>query len=287
MHPILVDLGWLELPAYGAMLAIAVLAALWTLRRRADRAGMDGARLTDLALWLLIWALVGAKGLLLLVELPRYLRDPAELITLVRAGGVFLGGFVAAACAAVILLRRYRLSFLPTADVIIPSLALGHAIGRVGCLLAGCCWGAACDLPWAITYTHPEAAHRLGTPLGIPVHPFPIYSFLFNMALFVLLERLYRRRPRNGSVLATYLILYGIGRFALELTRGDAARGFVLDGLLSTSQLISAILIAIGIGIHAWIRRRGQEARSTAGRDAGSGAGALARATNRKHGAGR
>jgi len=235
-----------------------VVLSLWTLRLRADRAGLDGVHLVDFALWLVIWALIGAKLLLIFVELPRYLRDPASLVGVLRAGGVFLGGFIAAVIAAVVLLRRYKLSALTTFDVIVPSLALGHSVGRIGCLMAGCCWGAACDLPWAITYTDPVAAERLGTPLYHPVHPFPVYEALFNFGLYLLLAALFKRRLAAGRVFATYLVLYGAGRFALEWTRGDAARGFVLDGFLSTSQLISLVLIVVGAGLHLWIRRRGR-----------------------------
>jgi len=256
MHPILIDLGFFQLPTYGLLLATGVVAALLTLRRRADRAGMDGTNLVDFALWLVIWALVGAKLLLVIVELPRYLRDPASLLGVFRAGGVFLGGFIAAVIAAAVLLRRYKLRTLPTFDVITPSLALGQAIGRLGCLMAGCCWGAACDLPWAVTYTDPVAAERLGTPLHQPLHPFPVYESLFDFGLYFLLAALFARRLAAGAVFATYLVLYGVGRFALEWTRGDVARGFVLDGLLSTSQLISLGMIVVGTGLHIWIRRR-------------------------------
>jgi phosphatidylglycerol:prolipoprotein diacylglycerol transferase len=256
MHPILIDFGFFQLPSYGMLLAFGVIAALWTLRSRADRAGMDGAHLVDFGLWLVIWALVGAKLLLVLVELPRYLRDPGAILGTIRAGGVFLGGFVAAVVAAVVLLRRYNLPTLPSFDVLSPSLALGHAIGRIGCLMAGCCWGASCDLPWAITYSSPIAAQNLGTPLHQPLHPFPVYSSLFNFGLYALLAAYYRRRPAAGRVFATYLLLYGIGRFLLEWTRGDAVRGFVLGGDLSTSQLISIALIATGTVLHLWIGRR-------------------------------
>jgi phosphatidylglycerol:prolipoprotein diacylglycerol transferase len=256
MHPILIDLGFFQVPSYGVMLATAVVVALWTLRFRADRAGMDGPHLVDFGLWLVIWALVGAKALLVLVELPRYIRDPASILGTIRAGGVFLGGFAAAVIAAIVLLRRYGLPALPTFDVISPSLALGHAIGRIGCLLAGCCWGGSCELPWAVTYTNPIAAQNLGTPLHQPLHPFPVYSGLFNIALYLLLAALFRRGPASGRVFATYLMCYGVGRFLLEWTRGDAARGFVLGGFLSTSQLISLILILAGAGLHLWISRR-------------------------------
>jgi phosphatidylglycerol:prolipoprotein diacylglycerol transferase len=256
MHPILIDLGFFQLPTYGVLLALGVVAGLVTLKLRADASGMDGARLVDFALWLVIWALLGAKLLLVIVELPRYLADPAALVGMVRAGGVFLGGFIAAVIAAVVLLRRYRLPALPTFDVIAPSLALGHSIGRIGCLMAGCCWGGHCELPWAITYTDPVAAERLGTPLHVALHPFPVYAALFNFALYLGLAALFKRRHAPGRVFATYLVLYGTGRFLLEWTRGDAVRGFVLGGALSTSQLIALGLAAAGAGFHWWIGRR-------------------------------
>jgi phosphatidylglycerol:prolipoprotein diacylglycerol transferase len=256
MHPTLIDLGFWQVPSYGVMVALGVVAGLLTLKRRADRSGLDGALLVDVALWLVIWALIGAKGLLVLVELPRYLSDPAQLIGLVRAGGVFLGGFAAAVAAAIVLFRRHRLPALPTLDAIIPSVALGQAIGRIGCLLAGCCWGSRCDLPWAITYTDPAAAANVGTPLHVSLHPFPAYEGLLDAVLYLGLELLHRRRPSPGRVFATYLLVYGAGRFLLEWTRGDAARGFVLSGALSTSQLIALAMIALGIALHAAARRR-------------------------------
>ena len=246
MHPVLIDLGFFQLPTYGVLLVTAVALGLWTLHRRAAAAGLDADRILDLGLWVIVWALVGSKAALVLVEARRYLHHPAELLDVLRAGGVFLGGLLAAILAGAILIRRYDLPFLRVADAAAPSVSLGQAIGRIGCLMAGCCWGGACDLPWAITYTDPRAHANVGTPLGIPVHPFPVYAMLFNFALYLFLAGLYRRRPPVGRVFAAYLLLYGTGRFLLEFTRGDAQRGFVLGGLLSTSQAISIGLVAAG-----------------------------------------
>ncbi len=255
MHPILIDFGFFQLPAYGVLMALGVMVGLFTIKLRANRSGLDGDRLVDLGLWVVIWALLGAKGLLVLVELPRYLGNPGQLFGLVRAGGVFLGGFIAAVVAGVILIRRYQLPGWRTMDVMVPSLALSHAIGRIGCLMAGCCWGRVCDLPWAITYTDPRAAANVGTPLHIALHPFPAYAAIFNFALYGFLEWLYGRRLAPGRVFASYLMLYGVGRFVLEWTRGDEARGFVLSGLLSTSQFIGLVLFVLGLGVNLWISR--------------------------------
>jgi phosphatidylglycerol:prolipoprotein diacylglycerol transferase len=256
MHPTLLDLGFYALPTYGVLLATAVLVALWTIKIRAEGAGMDAARVVDFALWLVIWALLGAKIMLVVVEWRRYLADPAQLLGLARAGGVFLGGFLAAVIAGFVMLKRYKLHALPTFDVIVPSLALGQAIGRLGCFFAGCCWGRSCDLPWAITYTDPTAHANLGTPLHMAVHPTPLYAAAFNFALFGLLVWIYRQRPAPGRVFACYLVVYGCGRFLLELTRGDEARGLYFDGMLSTSQLISAGMVVLGIALYRWAGRR-------------------------------
>jgi phosphatidylglycerol:prolipoprotein diacylglycerol transferase len=256
---ILLRVGISELPSYGFLLATGVILALWTLKLRAERAGMDAARVVDFGLWLVIWALLGAKILLVIVEWRRYLGDPAQLLGLARAGGVFLGGFLAAVVAAVIMLRRYKLKALPTFDVIVPSLALGQAIGRVGCFLAGCCWGRECDLPWAVTYTHPAATINVGTPLHVALHPFPAYAALFNFSVFLALSWLYKKKLAPGRVFAAYLMLYGAGRFLLELTRGDEVRGLYFGGLISTSQMISAGLVIIGVALDWWARRRTAE----------------------------
>jgi phosphatidylglycerol:prolipoprotein diacylglycerol transferase len=256
MHPRLIDLGFYEVPTYGVLVAVGVLLGLWTAKLRADRTGLDGSKVVDFSLWIVIWALLGAKLLYVLVGLPRFLADPGLLLTVVRSGGVFLGGFIGALVAAAVLLRRYGLPCLATVDVLAPSLSLGQAVGRIGCLAAGCCWGSSCDLPWAITYTDARAAATVGTPLHVALHPFPVYAALLNLALFGGLAALHRRRPAPGRVFSAYLVGYGLGRFALEWTRGDRDRGFVLGGALSTSQAITAIMIVVGVGLWIWAGRR-------------------------------
>jgi len=256
MHPILIDLGFFQLPTYGLLLAIGVILGLWRARVRAATRDLDADRIVDLGLWLIIWALLGSKILLIIVELPRYIHHPAELFGVLRAGGVFLGGFLAAVAASLILLRRYGLPLWETFDTLSPSISLGQAVGRLGCLAAGCCWGGHCDLPWAVTYHDIHAAENVGTPLGVPLHPFPVYAAISNFLIYLLLARLYRLRPAPGRVFASYLVLYGLTRFLLEYTRGDAVRGFVFSGMLSTSQLITALMVITGIALHLWISRR-------------------------------
>jgi phosphatidylglycerol:prolipoprotein diacylglycerol transferase len=243
--PQLIDLGFLAIPTYGVLLVTGIALGIWLAGRRATASGLPGERVADLAFWMVLWGLVGAKALLLVTS-PSYLTSLENLWWLLRSGGVFYGGFIGAAIAAFVLLRRYRIPFRRAADALAPSLALGHAFGRLGCFAAGCCYGAGCERPWAVTFTHPLAHSISGTPLHVPLHPVQLYEAAFNLANYALLAWLYRRRPAPGTVLATYLMTYGVGRFCIELFRGDADRGFVLGGMLSTSQAIAIAMVVVG-----------------------------------------
>jgi len=228
------------------LLVTGIALGIWLAGKRATAAGLPGERVADLAFWVVLWGLVGAKGLLLVTS-PSYLTSLSNLWWLLRSGGVFYGGFIGAVAAAFVLFRRYRIPFFPTADALAPSLALGHFFGRLGCFAAGCCYGAACDRPWAVTFSHPLAHSISGTPLHVPLHPTQLYEAAFNLANYGLLAWLYRRRPRAGAVLAAYLVVYGVGRFVIEFFRGDADRGFVLGGALSTSQAIAIAMVVAGV----------------------------------------
>jgi len=261
MHPILIDLGPIPLPTYGVLLAIGMAVAIFLASRRARLVGLEGTQVADLALWIVLWGLAGAKLLLVFTE-PSYLTSFAGAVALLRAGGVFYGGLIGALAAAVVLLRRYRLPVLLTADVLAPSVALGHFFGRLGCFAAGCCYGASCDRPWGVVFTDPRAREISGTPLGVPLYPTQLIEAAFNLANYAFLAWLFRRRPAPGSVLGAYLVSYGCGRFLIEFLRGDADRGFVLGGLFSTSQVIAAVMVPLGIGILVWAHRRGAGKRA-------------------------
>ena len=248
MFPVLIRLGPVEIPTYGVLLAIGIALALYTASRRAHLVGLSGDRIADLGLWVVLWGLAGAK-LLLVVTDPSYLSSLHAFWGLVRAGGVFYGGLIAAVIAAVILLRRYQLPFLPVADVLAPSIALGHFFGRMGCFSAGCCYGAPTSEPWAVVFTNPIAHQVSGTPLNVPIHPTQLYEGVFNLLNYFFLAWLFRRGLPKGTVIGAYLVTYGIARFIIEFYRGDADRGFVFGGLLSTSQAIAAVAVPVGIAL--------------------------------------
>ena len=257
MHPILFSIGDWPVYSYGVLLAAAYLIGLQLGVMRARKAGVDPARVMDLGIYLIIAALVGAKLMLIAVDWDYFRSQPRELLSLVRAGGVFYGGLIAAVAVGLWLVRRYKLPVWTTADLMAPGIALGHVVGRFGCLLAGCCYGRPTDVAWAITFTDPLAAQNVGTPLGIPLHPTQLYDAgaeLLILGVLLFTER--KGKPFAGRTFWMYMLLYGISRFIIEFYRGDPNRGTVMGGL-STSQFVSLLLVPISLVMLAYLRRRG------------------------------
>src|SRR5262249_43006580 len=145
------NIGPLTLHTYGALMAIAFLAALWVVSREARKAGLDVQRTTDLAIYTLIGGLVGVRVLLAIIEWRYLSQPPRELISRVPSGGVFYGGFLGALPVAWWYIRRHGLPAWRTSDVLAPGLIIGQAIGRLGCFAAGCCYGMPASVPWAVT----------------------------------------------------------------------------------------------------------------------------------------
>jgi phosphatidylglycerol:prolipoprotein diacylglycerol transferase len=261
MHPILLKVPFPEISlgpfhlgptltihTYGVLLAIAFLVGLWVVSRQARKAGLDANRITDMAVWVLIAGLVGAKALLLAVDWRYFGRNPREITSILQSGGVFYGGLIGGVLVAWWYVRRHRLSGWRTADVLVPGLAIGQAIGRLGCFSAGCCWGRATQVPWAVTFTDVFAARAVGTPMDSPVHPSQLYESLATFLLFLFLLWLAPRKRFDGQPTLAYVALYSAVRFGLEFFRGDADRGSWLGGMLSTSQLI-AIVLLLGVAV--------------------------------------
>jgi len=156
-------------------------------------------------------------------------------------------------------IRRHRLPFWQTCDVFAPGIALGHAIGRLGCLAAGCCYGKPTGMPWAITFHDPAAAANVGTPLGVPLHPAQLYESVAELLILFLLVATERRgRAFAGRTFWLYMLLYGVSRFVIEFYRGDP-RGMVFDSL-STSQFISVVLVPLSLTMLLWLSRQPEAA---------------------------
>ena len=256
MYPLLFELGPLSIYSYGVLLATAYIVGLRFALRRADQAGLNGQRVMDLGILIIISALVGAKLMLFAVEFDRFTSDPAQLLVLLKSGGVYYGGLLLAVPVSWWYIFNYQLPFWITCDLFAPGIALGQAVGRMGCLLAGCCYGQATEIPWGITFTNTLAAANVGTPLGVALHPTQLYEALaMLLVLGVLLasERYWRSFP--GRTFWTYLLLYGLARFVIEFYRGDP-RGLVFDAV-PTSQFLSALIVPISLSMLVYLRRRG------------------------------
>ena len=257
MHPRLITTPFFTLYTFGVLLASAYLAAFWWLTREGRREGLNVDALTSLGFWAIAGAIVGAKALMIVRDLPDYLAAPSSLFSwsVLSSAGDFYGGFIGALIAAAIFFwRDSRLPFWQTAVACGPAIALGQAIGLVGCFMAGDDYGRPTHLAWAVTFSDLDAARIGGAPLGVALHPVQLYESIVCAVLFVVLLRLKRRKHFDGEVILSYTLLYAVARFILEFFRGDADRGFVFGGLLSTSQFIAVLLAPVAIGL--WVARR-------------------------------
>jgi phosphatidylglycerol:prolipoprotein diacylglycerol transferase len=250
MHPVLFRIGSFEVGTYGLLLAVGFLAALWFARRLGRLDGIPPDSMTDLCLTLLITGVLGAKVLMVIVGL--FNGEPfSHLFSIgtLRAGGAVHGGILTALAAFIWRVRALKLPMAKTLDSIASAVPLAQAIGRMGCLAAGCCYGAYCDAPWAITF-HDHAAATFGTPLEMPLHPVQMYFAFSNILIFLALIAIRRYRKFHGQMAALYFILEGTFRMVLETWRGDVDRGLWFDiSWLSTGRLTALIFILIGIGI--------------------------------------
>jgi len=269
MHPRLLTIpmpwGSFTLPTYGVLLAIGFLAGLYVASRQAKKEGLDAGRVTDMAVWVLIAGLLGAKLLLVLLDWRFFSRNPGELWSVLQSGGVFYGGLIGGLIVAWWYVTRHDLPGWKTADALAPGVVLGQAIGRLGCFAAGCCWGKPADVPWAVTFTDVYASRQVGTPLDTPLHPSQLYESLATFLIFLLLLWLSGRKRFDGQIVLTYVALYSAARFGLEFLRGDPDRGTWFHGALSTSQIIALVLLlGVAILLPRLARRGGTEGSSPA-----------------------
>jgi phosphatidylglycerol---prolipoprotein diacylglyceryl transferase len=242
MYPLLFKIGEVPIHTYGVMIAIGFLSSLVLASWLSKRDGIDPDRILDLGFVCILTGFIGARLLFVLTRLNYFMDEPSEIFKVWQGGLVFFGGPLAATPFAIWYLRRHKVPVWKTMDACFPGVALAHMFGRFGCLAAGCCYGRPTGTDFGI---------RLYSDLvdpsmrGIPLHPTQLYE---AVALFVLVTGLiwvHRHKRFDGQVAITYFMAYPIIRSIVEVFRGDLVRGFVVDGILSTSQFIS-ILVFLG-----------------------------------------
>ena len=251
MHPIAFHLGSFPVYAYGAMMALGFLAGLWTAGRRGLRQGVASDRILDAGPWLIAGVILGARFVFVVTYWQEYFSgQPIWEVLMIRHGGlVYYGGLLGGAAACILYARIKKLPLWKFADILTPSIPLGYVFGRIGCLLNGCCYGRACDLPWAIRFPEGHATHPSGSP-ATPVHPTQIYDSLLNLGLYLGLAWLYRRKKFDGQVFAVYLMGYAVTRSIVETFRGDYSEAH-LHGGLTPAHLISIGIFAAGAVLFA------------------------------------
>ena len=217
MHPVLFKIGPYSVYSYGAMLALAFLVCSFLAKRRAASIGMDGEKILDLTVLLIMSGVIGGRIMFVVLDLEYFKTRPLDIFKLWEGGLVWYGGLILAVISGAVFLRIYKMPILKTADLMMPYVALGQAIGRIGCFLNGCCYGKTPALPTQLF----ESA-----------------------AMFIVYLILRRRVPSNGRTFFLYLILYSVFRFFNEFIRGDNM--LVIMGL-TFSQFMSVIIFTAAV----------------------------------------
>lgn len=249
-------LGPLPFPtSYGLSVALGLVVALVLIRRLAPRVGVPGQQAQDVVVWSCLGGLLGAKLLLVVLEPRVFLEKPWEIFF---QGGVFYGGLIGGVVTLILVCLKRGIDPNALGDACAPAIPLGHALGRVGCFLAGCCWGSSCDLPWAVSYTHPDAAATGSIlPFGATVHPVQLYEAFGNVLLAGLVYLIFRHRRFAGQAWWSYAAAYAVLRFLLESFRGDP-RGAWFGDLLSTSQGVAVLAFLAAVTMLRVQSRRGR-----------------------------
>jgi phosphatidylglycerol:prolipoprotein diacylglycerol transferase len=245
----------IKLHSYGLLLIIGFVAATWSACLEAQRRGYDPNVILDLALPLLAASVVLCRGLYIVLN-PEQFHSFAEMVRLWDGGMSFHGSLIAAVLVVAYFARRYGLRFGELADVIAPSVFLGYAIGRIGCFLNGCCYGAVCDLPWAMQFPNEHDRHLL-TP---PSHPAQLYSSLMALGLFFVMQRA-RLSPRfnrfPGQLTLLFFALYAVERFVMEVFRAGATAEIVFGtAWLTQAQVASIVGLMVIAALWKMLSRR-------------------------------
>jgi phosphatidylglycerol:prolipoprotein diacylglycerol transferase len=242
MYPTLIRIGEIAFHTYGLLIVIGIFAGLYIIKLESLRIGLDFKHLSDTLFWA-IWAgLIGSRIFYVLYFPNEFIQNPLEIIKIWKGGLVFHGGVVFALPITIYFLKKYKLPILKTFDTVAIAIPLAHFFGRLGCFFAGCCYGAVCELPWAVVFKNPESI----APTNVPLHPTQLYESIANLILFLILYITRKKTNKEGTSIGIYLIGYGIIRFVVEFFRGDL-RQFYLS--LSTAQWISFIFIFFGVMI--------------------------------------
>lgn len=244
MHPVLFKIGSLKFYSYGLMMALGIWAAIMVARRLSPKVGIEPEKFTDMALFAVLGGLIGSYiNYIISYDWSRFKADPLSVLKFWEMGLVFLGGLIGGVVFAIIYIRRRRWSFWEVADICAVSVPLAYGFGRIGCFLAGCCYGVPCQLPWAVTFPG----------FTVPRHPTQLYSMLLGFGLAAFAWAFRKRRRFAGQSFLLYLFLYGLGRGLIEILREEPK---VFGTSLSVAQFTGLVLIAIAAVLYPILAKK-------------------------------
>jgi phosphatidylglycerol---prolipoprotein diacylglyceryl transferase len=248
MLPVLFQVGRLTIYTYGVLAAVGFLVGVWLAYRQAPRAGLDANKVWNLGIYGVLVALVGSKLWLVFSAWSYYAANPGQILSwqTFESAGTFYGGLLGGIVWVVLYTYFQKMPLLRVLDVTAAPVALGHAIGRIGCFVAGCCYGKPTSLPWGVTFTNPVAERIAGTPLGASLHPTQLYEAAAEFLNFLFLMRLGTKRRPPGQIVGAYFILYGVERGMIEFFRGDPGRTLMFHDSFSLMQIVSVAMIIAG-----------------------------------------
>ncbi|MBI3558467.1 MAG: prolipoprotein diacylglyceryl transferase [Deltaproteobacteria bacterium] len=246
MYPILFKYGSFELFTYGLMMALGVLSGLIVVNLEATRNKWNHDTMTRLVVWVFLMGLLGSRVVYVLTRLNESNIDLFEVAFNLRAGFVYYGGLIASWLFLIWYIRRYKMPFWPVLDTFAYGICIGLAVGRIGCLLGGCCYGTPTDAWFGVIMAkEPGLGH---------LHPVQLYEFLILIVMFVPLWLRRGKKAYEGEIVVWFVGIYAIARFILEYYRGDLIRGYLIEGVMTTSQFISLPMLALAVVLHLKLR---------------------------------
>jgi len=242
MFPNLFTIGPFTLHSYGLLVAIGFIAGITITTRLGKSEGISPEKIMDMGFIIVLSAILGSRLLYVIINGRYFIHNPLEILKIWEGGLVFSGGLLGVILTMIFYTRKHKLSLLKTGDLWAPATAIGQAIGRLGCFMAGCCHGKPTDLAFGLTFTNP---HSLA-PLNIPLHPTQLYSSITGFIIFGILILLYKKRTFNGQVFLWFLILHSTARLFIERFRGDE-RGIFLNSNMTTTQLVAMLILITSV----------------------------------------
>lgn len=248
MHPILFKFGPITVYSYGLMIAIGIISALLLSTYRAKKLGFNEDVIIDLGIYGIIGGFIGSKLLFWMVEFQNVIHDPKYIFETLTGGFVVYGGIMGGVLTGYIYCKKKHLDFWGYLDLVVPAIAMAQGFGRIGCFATGCCFGRETDSVFGIVFQN-----SLYAPNGVPLIPTQLFSSAGDFIIAGILLYYSSKSKRKGQVSGLYMILYSVGRFIIEIFRGDP-RGNI--GFLSTSQFICIFIFFIGIYVFGFANKK-------------------------------